>query len=103
MIGNFLRTWTPAETCLQSRGNTLDSPALNPNGAGRGVAATEIVEDRSPNPENRIGAEGQTAIQIEAIEGFHQSERTGAHQLTQFHRWNSAGDITRHVVNQAQV
>jgi hypothetical protein len=83
--------------------NGFDPSPLDAHRAGRGVPASQVIENCSPNPEDRVGAERQTSRQVEAVQRFHQAERPGAHQLAELDRWNPAGYFPRNVMNQTEV
>ena len=43
-----------------------------------------VIEDGTADTENGVGAEGETSRQIEAVQRFHEAERSGAHQPARF-------------------
>src|SRR3954454_8290109 len=102
MIGHFFRAGRSPETRFQRCGNTVDSPALDPDRAGRGVPAAQIIQNGTANPKYRVGAERQSPAQVEAVERLHQTERAGADQLAELDRWNAPGDVPGYVMDQAE-
>src|SRR3982751_5430881 len=103
MVGYFFRAGRSAKTRFQSGGHAVDSPALDPDRARGGVSAAQIIQNGTANPQYCVGAEGQSATQVKAVERLHQAERAGADQLAQLDRRNPPGNAPSHVMHQAEV
>jgi hypothetical protein len=100
---DLLGSWGTSELCLQCGCDRLDLPALHSHRPGSGIAASEIVQNSSANPEHGVGAERETTGEIEAIERLHQAQGTGTDQFPELDRRDSARDFTRHVMHETQV
>jgi hypothetical protein len=68
------------------------------------ILAAELVENRPANPRCREGAEGETAIRLEALQRRHQSERAGAHEFIELELdAEAARHLSRDEVDESEV
>jgi len=104
MVGDLALFGSALEPALKRLLGGAQFPRLAPNRARHVVLPAELIQDGAANSRHGVGAEGQSARDVETLERIDQPDRAGTDHLVEvrLHR-HAARHLPRDVVDETQM